>query len=74
MSRFRSRNNLSETYDNNYLTGVPRRQQELHDWSFAVTNSENGIARIVTVGGSAEHQVEQNYMHIEQKPLQGNAR
>jgi hypothetical protein len=59
--------NSTEMNEGAYLVGVPRKERELHNWNFMVTDAENGVARMVRATGSVVPQAGQIYMTADQK-------
>jgi hypothetical protein len=56
-----------ESYDATYLIGVPKKESELHNWGFTVTDAEHGVARLIRVRGSVAPYVEPVYTFVAQK-------
>lgn len=53
--------------DSMHLAGVPRKERELHNWGFSVVELGSRTARMVRTHGTMAPQVEQVYIHVEQK-------
>ena len=59
--------NSAEMNEGAYLVGVPRKERELQNWNFTVTDAENGTARMARTADSVAPQASQIYMTVGQK-------